>query len=238
MMRLDKFLTECEAGSRSQVKAFIKKGLISVDGVVCRDAGQKLDENTCRVCYMGQPFNYTAFRYYLLNKPAGVVTATRDKKEKTVLDLLVGISPKDLFAVGRLDKDTQGLLLITNDGALAHALLSPKKHVDKTYLVKLRDRISLQAAKQLEAGVDIGEDKPTLPAKVQILDDTTIYLTIHEGKFHQVKRMLKAVGNEVLFLKRTTFGPLTLEDSLAPGNFRALTEEEIQALRKASGPKE
>lgn len=235
MMRLDKFLVMMEIGSRSQVKNFIKKGLVTIDDVVCKNADYKFDENSCKVTFQGQPLVYQTFEYYMLNKPQGVVTATRDSHDKTVMDLLTGVRKKDLFPVGRLDKDTEGLLFLTNDGALAHTLLSPKKHVDKTYLVRLREQVTQQMVQFLEQGVDIGEEKNTLPAKVQINNDFEILLTIQEGKFHQVKRMLQAVGNEVIFLKRITFGSLKLDTDLKQGEFRPLCEEEIQALRKDAG---
>ncbi len=231
-MRLDKFLTEMEIGSRSQVKAYIKKGLIEVNGVVCKDADYKLDENSDTVSYAGEKLFYQKFRYYILNKPQGVVTATKDAKEKTVMDLLVNVRKADLSPVGRLDKDTEGLLLITNDGALAHMLLSPKRHVDKVYRVKLAKPITQDAIMQLEVGVDIGEESITMPAKVQRIQETEILLTIHEGRFHQVKRMLKAVGNEVVHLKRESFGCMQLEEGLKSGTFRELTTEEIEKLKK------
>lgn len=232
MMRLDKFLAACEVGSRSQVKNFIKKGLVTIDNVVCKDADYKFDENTCKVTFQGRPLVYQTFEYYMLNKPQGVVTATQDNHDKTVMDLLNVTRKKDLFPVGRLDKDTEGLLLITNDGALAHTLLSPKKHVDKTYLVRLREAITSQAVQELEQGVDIGEEKCTMPAKIKVNNDKEILLTIQEGKFHQVKRMLQAVNNEVIFLKRITFGSLQLDTGLKQGEFRPLTDAEISALRK------
>lgn len=231
-MRLDKFLTEMEIGSRSQVKTYIKKGLIEVNGVVCKDADYKLDENTDTVLYAGEVLSYQKFQYFILNKPQGVVTATRDEKEKTVMDLLEGVRKKDLAPVGRLDKDTEGLLLITNDGALAHRLLSPKKHVDKVYRVKLAKPIGQEEIAQLEAGVDIGDESITMPAKVQKVLDMEILLTIHEGRFHQVKRMLKAVGNEVVHLKREVFGCLQLEENLITGTYRELTTEEIVKLKE------
>ena len=232
MMRLDKFLVSLEIGSRSQVKALIKKGLITVNGTVCKDAEQKVDENTDNIAYQGEPLHYIKYQYYMLHKPQGVVTATQDAHDKTVMDLLGEVHGKDLFPVGRLDKDTEGLLLITNDGALAHNLLSPKKHVDKTYRLKCRDVVTAQDAIRLEQGVDIGDDKPTLPAKVRLLSERELLLTIHEGRFHQIKRMLQAIGNEVVYLKRETFGPLTLDENLEPGAFRELTDTEIQQLTK------
>ena len=231
MMRLDKFLVTMELGSRSQVKQFIKKGQITVNGLVCKDAELKINEAEDQVTYMGELLNYTEYLYYMLNKPQGVVTATEDNHEKTVMDLLGNIRKKDLFPVGRLDKDTEGLLLITNDGALAHSLLSPKKHVDKTYRVRCQKVMTAEAARELEQGVIIGDEKLTLPAKVELLGECELLLTIHEGRFHQVKRMLQAVDNEVIYLKRESFGALQLDASLELGEFRALTELEIAALR-------
>ncbi len=231
MMRLDKFLVSMEIGSRSQVKALVKKGLITVNGAVCKDADSKIDENTDVVAYQSENLSYVKHRYYMLHKPQGVVTATQDDREKTVMDLLADVRKKDLFPVGRLDKDTEGLLLITDDGALAHALLSPKKHVDKTYLVRCMETFSAEDVKALEQGVDIGDDKPTLPAKVQILGERELLLTIHEGRYHQVKRMLQAVNNEVVYLKRETFGNLKLDEELALGEFRELSEEEVTMLK-------
>ncbi len=235
MMRLDKFLVSMEVGSRSQVKSILKKGIVTVNGAICKDADFKINEITDKIVYQGRELSYVKFRYFILNKPGGVVTATRDNHDKTVMDLLTDIPKKDFFPVGRLDKDTEGLLLITNDGSLAHALLAPKKHVDKTYFVGLRDQITKEAVRSLELGLDIGEDKPTLPAKVQILSEKEIHLTIQEGKFHQVKRMLSAVGNEVIYLKRISFGSLILEESLKPGTYRELTVEEIEILKKDAG---
>lgn len=234
MMRLDKFLVTMEFGTRSEVKNIIKKGQITIDGIVCKNSDYKFNEETSLVCFQGKALSYKAFQYYMLNKPQGVVSATEDNHDKTVLDLLRDVRKKDLFPVGRLDKDTEGLLLLTNDGALAHSLLSPKKHVDKTYLVGLRSPLSEADITQLETGVDIGEEKLTLPAKVKTLDPLQIELTIHEGKFHQVKRMLQAVSNEVIYLKRISFGSLSLDSSLDLGEYRELTDEEIQLLKKAA----
>lgn len=235
MMRLDKFLTACEVGTRSEVKNIIKKGQITIDGSICKNADYKFDEETCVVCFQGKELIYKAFQYFMLNKPQDVVSATQDNHDKTVLDLLKNVRKKDLFPVGRLDKDTEGLLILTNDGALAHSLLSPKKHVDKTYFVGLRSPISEEDITKLEQGVDIGEEKLTLPAKVVVLDPRHIELTIHEGKFHQVKRMLQAVSNEVTLLKRISFGSLSLDSSLEPGSYRELTETEVMLLKQDAG---
>ncbi len=231
MMRLDKYLVSMQIGSRSEVKDFCKKGFININGVVCKQSDTKIDENKDVIAYKGQSLVYEQYRYYMLHKPAGVVTATKDHHDKTVLDLLIGVNTKDLSPAGRLDKDTEGLLLLTNDGELIHNLLSPKKHVDKTYFVKTKETITSEDLKALEEGVDIGEAAFTLPAKAQLINDKELLLTIHEGKFHQVKRMLQAVDNEVLYLKRITFGSLKLDEKLAAGEFRTLTEEEIKELK-------
>lgn len=232
MIRLDKFLCEMEMGTRSQVKEMIKKGQVSVNNEVIKKADYKFDENSAKVCVKEKEISYQKFYYYMLNKPAGVVSATTDNHDKTVLDLLKDALGKDLFPVGRLDKDTEGLLLITNDGVLGHNLLSPKKHVDKTYLVKTAETVTLDMIHALEQGVDIGEEKITLPAKVKLLEEKEIELTIMEGKFHQVKRMLKAVGNEVVYLKRLSMGSLILDEALKLGEYRILTEKEVDDLKK------
>ena len=231
MIRLDKFLCEMEVGTRSQVKDMVKKGQISVDGEVIKKADYKFEETTAKVYVNGKEVSYQKYFYYMLNKPAGVVSATTDNHDKTVLDLLKNAPGKELFPVGRLDKDTEGLLLITNDGELSHNLLSPKKHVDKTYLVKTAEMVTQDMVQALEKGVDIGEEKLTLPAKVKQIDVREIELTITEGKFHQVKRMLKAVGNEVVYLKRLSMGSLKLDEELKLGEYRSLTESEIEALK-------
>lgn len=235
MMRLDKFLTENEIGSRSQVKEYIKKGLIKVNGDICRQADTKIDESSDAVSYLDKPISYQRFMYFMLNKPQGVVTATKDNNDKTVMDLLSVERKKDLFPVGRLDKDTEGLLLITNDGALGHALLSPKKHVFKRYYVCCAKQILEADRRLLETGVDIGDEKPTLPAKVTIMSEMELELEIREGRFHQVKRMLQALNNEVVFLKRISFGSLLLDEKLLPGEYRELTEDEVILLRKDIG---
>lgn len=232
MIRLDKFLCKAGAGSRSEVKLLLKKGLVTVNGNVEKSADIKVNELTDVIMFGGKSLCYSQFHYYLLHKPAGVITATEDKREQTVLALLKDVPVKNLFPVGRLDKDTEGLLLITDDGELAHNLLSPKKHVGKTYLVRLKEPITKEAIEALEAGVDIGDDSLTMPAAVKKIKDTEIELTIKEGRFHQVKRMLTAVGNEVIYLKRLSMGTLFLPDDLEKGCYRPLTEEELGALKQ------
>lgn len=233
-MRLDKLLSNTGVGSRSQVKTLVKKGQVTVNGAVVKSSDCDVDENSDVIKVSGKEIFYRTNSYYMLNKPAGVVTATEDKHDKTVLDLVPADLRKNLFPVGRLDKDTEGLLLLTDNGPLAHALLSPKKHVDKTYLVQCKLPVNQNQKNALEEGLDIGEDKNTLPAEVELTDsDDIILLTIREGKFHQVKRMLQAVGNEVVYLKRLRMGSLSLDENLALGEFRPLTEEEETELLKA-----
>lgn len=230
-MRLDRFLCELNLGTRSRVKKEIKAGLVSVNGVTVLRPEEQIREAADLVCYKGQPCVYEEYVYYLLHKPAGVVSATQDKRDRTVLDLLAGEGRSDLFPVGRLDKDTEGLLLITNDGPLAHALLSPGRHVDKEYECHLAHTFDARQRELLEQGVDIGEKKKCRPAVVRILAEKKISLTITEGRFHQVKRMLHAVGNEVVYLKRIRMDRLQLEDSLEKGAYRRLTDEEVESLR-------
>lgn len=231
MIRLDKYLCDMGLGTRSEVKQLLRKGTVTVNGTVVIKPDTKVEEKKDQVCLAGIPVIYEKYQYFMLYKPAGVVSATKDAVSETVLELLGNPCCKNLFPVGRLDKDTEGLLLITNDGALAHELLSPKKHVDKTYLVQTAYPVDQSAVQQLETGVEIGEEKPTLPAKVELLKERELLLTIHEGKFHQVKRMLQAVGNEVIFLKRLSMGSLSLDPTLRPGQYRTLGPGEIRLLK-------
>ena len=231
-MRLDKFLCDCNLGTRSQIKKDIKTGLVTVNDVKALRPEQQIDENADCICYKGQPCVYEKYVYYMLHKPAGVVSATEDKHEQTVIDLLGQQKHDDLFPIGRLDKDTEGLLLITNDGTLAHDLTSPTKHVEKEYECHLAHPFDDRQKAQLEQGVDIGEKNLTRPAVVRILDEQRIALTITEGKFHQIKRMLHAVGNEVVYLKRIRIGALILDQELSKGSYRRLTDEETENLCK------
>lgn len=231
MLRLDKFLCEVNAGSRSQVKAYIKKGMVTVNGTVVTKPETKIEEEKDEVIFQGSPCVYRKYVYYMLNKPRGVVSATQDNVNETVTGLLKQTGYHDLFPVGRLDKDTEGLLLMTNDGELAHSLLSPKKNVTKVYYVEIERPLTKEEILLLEQGVDIGEEKLTLPASVELLTEKSLYLTITEGKFHQVKRMLQAVSNKVTFLKRTAMGSLRLDESLQAGEYRELTTEELEDLR-------
>ena len=232
-MRLDKLLTELGTGSRSEVKKYIRLGLVTVNGEVIKKPEQKVDEKNDVVCFRGNQLTYTEYEYYLFHKPAGCVTATEDNLHRTVMDYLTDTTRHDLFPVGRLDLVTEGLLLITNDGALAHELLSPTKHVSKVYFAKIDGNVTEEDVNLFKNGVDIGEEKPTKPALLEILHSgniSEVRLTITEGKFHQVKRMFETVGKKVTYLKREAMGPLVLPDDLAPGEYRPLTEEELQEL--------
>lgn len=234
MMRLDRFLCETGFGTRSEVKSLLKKGLVTVNGNPVKKPEQKIDEKTDAVVCNGRNASYAKFVYIMLHKPAGVVSATEDRRERTVLELLAEGERKDVFPAGRLDKDTEGLLLLTNDGELAHMLLSPKKHVDKTYYAKIDGEVTKEHVMRFSEGLDIGEKKPTLPAVLEILksgDQSEIRVTLHEGKFHQVKRMFEAVGCKVTYLKRLSMGTLSLDGELKPGEYRHLTEEEVNDLK-------
>ena len=233
MIRLDKFLADMGYGTRSEVKKEITKGNVKINGLSVRKPETKIDTEKDEVMYREQPAAYEKYEYYMQNKPAGVISATTDKKEKTVLDLIGEKQRKDLFPVGRLDKDTEGLLLITNDGELAHRLLSPKKHVDKVYYVRVQGELAEEDIRRLAEGIDIGEEKLTLPARLVIRKSgqfSEAEITIQEGKFHQVKRMFHALGKEVVYLKRLSMGTLVLDGNLKPGEYRKLTKEERDGL--------
>lgn len=228
--RLDKFLCDLNIGTRSQVKTFIQKGMITVNGDIIKRPEFKVTDSD-KVCYQEQLLSTEEYTYFMLYKPAGVISATEDKFQATVLDYFKEEACKNLYPVGRLDKDTEGLLLITNDGEVGHRLLSPKHHIPKTYYVELHHSISEKDIYLLETGVDIGEKRMTLPAKIQLLSEDRVYITITEGKFHQIKRMFEAVENKVMYLKRVSMGELTLDESLPKGKYRRLTPDEISYLK-------
>lgn len=233
-MRLDKFLANAGIGTRSEVKQYIKKGLIQVNGAPAKKADMSISEDTDEILFQNKPVTLQKWFYYLMNKPQGVISATEDNFQKTVLDLLGADKRNDIFPVGRLDKDTEGLLLLTNDGALAHDLLSPKKHVSKTYYAKIEGVVTESDVNIFKNGVKIDEGFTALPANLKILSSDTvseIEVEIFEGKFHQVKRMFQAVDKKVLFLKRLSMGPLALDETLAPGKYRPLTEQELHILK-------
>ena len=225
-MRLDKYLVECGIGSRKEVKKIIDGKLVSVNDKIISSPKENVDEEKDIVKYKDEIIKYKKFRYYILNKKSGYITAVDDPRDKTVMDLLPEwVIKKDLAPVGRLDKDTEGLLLLTNDGQLNHRLLSPKSHVDKTYYAELEKNISEYDLEKLRKGVDIG-GYMTMPALAEKIEDKKIHLTIKEGKFHQVKKMLEAVGNKVVYLKRISFGNLKLND-MELGEVREVNLEDI-----------
>lgn len=251
-MRLDKFLANSGIGTRKEVKEILKNKKVSVNDVFVKDGKIQINEEKDIVKCENKIINYKPFVYIMMNKPAGVISATEDNYHKIVIDLLKNeYSTYNIFPVGRLDIDTEGLLLLTNDGILSHNLLSPKKHVDKKYYVKIAKSLSENDIKTLENGIKLEENFVTKKAKVEIVcndsekesedfnffenknnkNENLVYITISEGKFHQVKRMFKAVNNEVLYLKRVKMGSLLLDEKLELGEYRELTEEELNNLK-------
>lgn len=234
MIRLDKYLADMGIGTRSEVKNIIRKKQVSINGTAVNKPETKVDPETDEVCYQGKQISYEPYVYYMLYKPGGCVSAVRDNLYSTVLSFIENPKGYDLFPVGRLDLDTEGLLLITNDGNLAHELLSPKKHVSKTYFARIQGRVTQEDVTRFSLGLDIGEEKPTRPAELVIEksgDISEIRISITEGKYHQVKRMFEAVGKHVIFLKRLSMGTLQLDENLKPGTYRALTKAELSALK-------
>ena len=235
-MRLDKYLVACAVGSRTEVKNFLKSGRVTVNGKKEKSAKLQINEETDEICFDGQKLTYEEFVYYMMNKPQGVISATEDPKHKTVLDLLDDLArSKEVFPVGRLDIDTHGLLLLTNDGQLAHALLSPKRHVDKTYLAQVDGIVTQEDVETFAQGIPL-KDFTCQPAKLELVsidrekNQSLVRVTIAEGKFHQVKRMVAYCDKEVVDLQRLTMGTLTLDEDLKRGEWRRLTKEELEAL--------
>lgn len=231
-MRLDKLLANMGYGSRKDVKALIKSKKVSVNDAIARDSGQKVDTSKDIVKVNGEIVSYQKYIYIMLNKPKGVVSATTDMIDKTVIDLLTEkeriFNP---FPVGRLDKDTEGLLLLTNDGGLAHQLTSPKKDVKKLYYAKIDGKVSEEDVKRFNEGVILDDGYKTKPAQLSIIsqsDISEVEITITEGKYHQIKRMFQAVGKKVIYLKRLQMGELQLDDSLPLGEYRELFEDEVE----------
>ena len=235
-MRLDKFLVACSVGSRTEVKNFLKAGRVMVNGKKEKSAKLQINEERDEIRFDGQVLEYEEFVYYMMNKPQGVISATEDSKHRTVLDLLDDIArTKEVFPVGRLDIDTHGLLLLTNDGQLAHALLSPKRHVDKTYLAQVKGIMTQEDVEKFAQGIPL-KDFTCQPAKLELVsldrekNQSLVRVTISEGKFHQVKRMVAYCGKEVVDLQRLTMGPLVLDENLERGEWRRLTKEELENL--------
>ncbi|WP_027109265.1 pseudouridine synthase [Lacticigenium naphthae] len=237
-MRIDKLLAHTGFGTRKEVKKLLKKKLVTINGEEITDPKTHTDPEKDTVLFDGEPVVYQEYIYFMLNKPAGLISATEDELHETVIDIL---EPHDTlqepFPVGRLDKDTEGLLLLTNDGALAHALLSPKKHVDKRYEALVSGKVTQEDVTAFEAGVVLEDGYQTMPSQLRILsvdeekEESRVEIVIQEGKFHQIKRMMEAVGKEVVYLKRLTMGPLELDPTLELGHYRELTKEEIDLLR-------
>lgn len=234
--RIDKILSNLGYGSRSELKKLCKNGLVKVNGKVINNPGVQVDVENDEILFDGEKVVYKEFIYLMLNKPDGYISATFDKRDPIVLDL---IDKEDLifepFPVGRLDKDTEGLLVLTNDGQLAHRVLSPKKHVPKTYYAKVEGVVTEEDVKAFAEGVTLDDGYETMPAELEILksdDISEIALTIHEGKFHQVKRMFESVGKKVVYLKRLSMGKLKLDEGLALGEYRELTEEEVKMIEE------
>ncbi|ABY95811.1 MULTISPECIES: pseudouridine synthase [Thermoanaerobacter] len=237
-MRIDKLLSNIGIGTRKEVKKFIKEGLVLVNGNTVKDAGLIVDTESDEILFDGEKINYKEFIYIMINKPKGVISATYDEVEKTVIDLLPQeLKARNPFPVGRLDKDTEGLLLITNDGDLAHQLLSPKKNVIKKYYAEILGFVNESDIKAFNEGIILEDGYKTLPANLEILfsssDVSKVYVYIREGKYHQIKRMFESVGKKVIYLKRLAMGSLTLDENLKPGEWRELSEEELSFLKKS-----
>lgn len=234
-MRIDKMLANLGYGSRKEVKQLLKSGAVTVDGDVVKDAKQHIDTSKQTVSLNGEIIEYKEFIYLMMNKPQGVLSATEDSTGETVIDLLaLEDQVYEPFPVGRLDKDTEGLLLITNDGQLAHRLLAPKKHVPKTYIAVIDREVTEEDVRAFATGVTLDDGYETKPGELKILKSgirSDIELTITEGKFHQVKRMFEAVGKSVVYLQRISMGPLPLDETLELGEYRELTDEEVELLR-------
>lgn len=240
MERLDKVLSNLGYGSRKEIKIMVKKGFVKVDGVVMKDSGEAVDPEKSEILVNGEKVNYKKFIYLMMNKPDGVVSATFDNYDETVVDLLEAEHAVfEPFPVGRLDKDTVGLLLLTNDGELNHRLISPKWHVDKLYFARIDKAVDESDVAAFEKGVVLDDGYECLPAKLQILktgeEGAEVLVTLQEGKFHQVKRMFQSVGKEVVYLQRVAFGPLKLDESLEEGTYRELTTEEVTLLMREAG---
>jgi 16S rRNA pseudouridine516 synthase len=234
-MRIDKLLANVGYGSRKEVKGLLKSGAVKVDEQVVKDAKTQINPQEQEVTVHGEVVSYREFVYLMMNKPQGVISATEDSYQKTVVDLLeLEDAVYEPFPVGRLDKDTEGFLLLTNDGQLSHKLLSPKKHVPKTYFARINAPVNEDDMEAFKKGVELDDGYMTKPAVLTILtsgEASEIELTIVEGKFHQVKRMFEAVGKKVTYLKRISMGPLKLDESLELGEYRELTEEEVELLQ-------
>lgn len=235
-IRIDKLLSNIGIGSRAEIKKYVKQNLIKVNKNIVKDSGLLVDSENDEILFKDEKVSYREFIYIMLNKPDGYLSATFDKKDKIVLDLIdssyLCFEP---FPVGRLDKDTEGLLILTNDGKLSHRVLSPKKHVPKTYYAKIDGVVNEEDIEKFEEGVILDDGYKTMPSTLKILKSDSISeieLTIHEGKFHQVKRMFESVGKKVVYLKRISMGKLKLDENLKLGEYRELTDEEVKLIEE------
>ncbi len=229
-MRLDKFLVHMGIGSRKEVKSCIKKKRVKVNGHIVIKPEMNIDENTDEIMLDDEVIHYTEYYYIMLNKPGGYLSATTDTSQPTVLDLIDGYEHVDLFPIGRLDKDTEGLMILTNDGQLAHYLLSPKHHIEKVYYALLDKDVEEEDYIAFSEGIKL-KDFTTMPAKLERIGEKEVYVSIHEGKFHQIKRMFASRGKEVVYLKRIKMGNIELDYGLSLGEYRLLTQEEIDFLK-------
>ena len=236
MERLDKIIANSGTLSRKEVHRLIKSGAVSVNGITTKDRGFCIDPETAEIKINGQAVSLEKYVYIMLNKPEGVVSATKDPTEKTVVDLVpTEFKKKNLFPAGRLDRNTTGFVLITDNGDFAHKILSPKNHIEKTYEARLAERIDEESLKKVADGITLGDGTECLPAKVKVLEDgenPLIEIKICEGKYHQIKRMFAAVGNAVIELKRVKMGQLPLDENLAPGECKILSKEEVELINK------
>lgn len=236
MERLDKIIANSGTLSRKEVHRLIKSGAVSVNGITTKDRGFCIDPETAEIKINGQAVSLEKYVYIMLNKPEGVVSATKDPTEKTVVDLVpTEFKKKNLFPAGRLDRNTTGFVLITDNGDFAHKILSPKNHIEKTYEARLAERIDEDSLEKVAEGITLGDGTECLPAKVKVLEDgenPLIEIKICEGKYHQIKRMFAAVGNAVIELKRVKMGELPLDESLAPGECKILSKEEVELINK------
>ena len=236
LTRLDKFLTSQGVCTRSEAGKLCRRGRVTVEGTPVTDPAQKVDPDNTSIAVDGRLLTYKAHLYIMMNKPAGILCVSRDPKAPTVLDLLPPeLKKQDLFPVGRLDKDTEGLLLLTNEGGLAHELLSPRHHVDKVYYTRVAGRLTEEDCRAFASGMTLDDGLACMPAGLEILsagDESEAYVTLREGKFHQVKRMLAYRGKPVLYLERISMGNMTLDPELPRGKFRFLTSKEVENLRK------
>ena len=231
-MRLDKFLSNMGIVSRRELRGYVKRGEVTVNGVPAVNSDMQVNENADEITFCGEKIAYEKFVYIMMNKPAGYLSATEDTRDKTILDLLDERHKKmELFPVGRLDKDTEGLIILTNDGEACHKLLSPKYHVAKRYYVKSENPLSEGNVKSFAEGVYIDGGYKTMPAELEICENPVeSYVTIHEGKFHQIKQMFRAISNSVVYLERVDFGGIELDRSLGRGEYRRLDEKETEIL--------